>query len=178
METLVKSCPLCGHATHGVATHERMITLDCQSCGGIVHIAFDPPDAPSLRGRITVIRSPRHRREIVLVDDNYGFLTTLGAFLRREGYAVVAEDTWFSAVHYLRHHMPNILITDVRIGNANGWELAAYAKRRHPQMPVVMVTGFEGEQDHAANPWGLPVFLKPFDADDLLGHVRAAVAEQ
>jgi DNA-binding response OmpR family regulator len=65
----------------------------------------------------------------------------------------------------------------VRIGGANGWELAKYVKRHHPTMPVVIVTGFVSGRDPEADRWGLPVFLKPFEPDELLGHVRAVVAE-
>jgi CheY-like chemotaxis protein len=86
----------------------------------------------------------------------------------------VAEATWFGAFRYLRHHLPDILITDVRIGGANGWELATYAKRRRPKMPVVIVTGSASGRDQEEDRWGLPVFLKPFEPDDLLGYLRAA----
>jgi CheY-like chemotaxis protein len=176
METPAKSCPLCGRLTNKWERHERIVTLECRGCGGIVDIEFDPPDDPTLRGRITVIRPSHDAREIVLVDDDLGFLQTFDALLRHEGYAVVAEATWFSALQYLRHHVPDILITDVRIGGANGWELATYVKRHHPTMPVVIVTGFASGRDKDANRWGLPVFLKPFEPDELLGHVRAVVA--
>jgi CheY-like chemotaxis protein len=179
MPYAVKTCPLCGHATSGLeTTPERNVTLQCRGCGGIVNIEFDPPDDPTLRGRITLIRAPLDQREIVLVDDDPGFLQTFGALLRHEGYSVVAEATLFSAVRYLRHHVPDILITDVRIGGENGWALAHYAKRRHPKMPVVIVTGFESSPDQEADRWGLPVFLKPFEPDDLLRHVRAVVPKE
>ena len=146
------------------------------------HYQFDPPDDPRLRGQITVIRPPVsrrpsfRRREIVLVDDDLGFLQTFGALLRLADYAVVTEATWLGAFRYLQRHVPDILITDVRIGGANGWELATYAKRRHPEMPVVIVTGFASGRDQPDERWELPVFLKPFDPDDLLGYLRTAVA--
>ena len=184
MPYAIKWCPFCGHATSGSETLERVIALQCRACGGIVTIEFEPPDDPNLRGVITVIRPPfgrrppLRRREIVLVDDDLGFLQTFGALLRLAGYVVVTEATWFGAFRYLRRHVPDILITDVRIGGENGWELATYAKRRHPRMPVVIVTGFGSGRDQQDDRWGLPVFLKPFDPDDLLGHIRAAVPTQ
>jgi hypothetical protein len=42
---------------------------------------------------------------------------------------------------------------------------------------LVIVTGFASVRDAEADRWHLPVFLKPFEPDDLLGDVRAAVAE-
>jgi DNA-binding NtrC family response regulator len=111
-------------------------------------------------------------REVVLVDDDEGFVETLGALLRSEGYSVVAEPTVSGALDYLASHTPDVLITDIRLGEQNGWTLAKHVTRNRPDVRVIIVTGmadqFEGELEY----WTLPLFLKPFDADQLLDHLR------
>jgi DNA-binding response OmpR family regulator len=110
---------------------------------------------------------------VILVDDDPGFVETLGALLRFEGYAVATELTYSGAVSYLSCHSPDILITDVGLGSQNGWDLAKHATRRQPDLRVIVVTALADHLDSETEYWRLPVFLKPFDPDQLLEHLRA-----
>ena len=114
-------------------------------------------------------------REVLLVDDDAGFVETLRALLEREGLAVIAKGTYATAVQYLSSHSPDVLITDIRLGSASGWDLAKYAKRLRPELPVIVVTAwcsaFEAEVEY----FDLPVFLKPFEPGDLLTYLRSTV---
>ena len=110
----------------------------------------------------------------MLVDDDPGFVETFGALLRHEGYNVRIEQTVPGALQYLSRHEPDILITDVRLGGSqNGWQLAKYATERHPRLRVIVVTALADHADAELEYWQLPVFLKPFDPDELLRHLRS-----
>ncbi len=117
---------------------------------------------------------PARPREIVLVDDDLGFVETFGALLRHEGYSVIPQFTLAGALKYLSTHSPDILITDVRLGAQNGWQLAKYAAQHRPDLRVIVVTALADHLDAEVEYWRLPVFLKPFDPDDLLSHLRMA----
>ncbi|MGH9370528.1 MAG: response regulator [Vicinamibacterales bacterium] len=114
-------------------------------------------------------------REVVLVDDDPGFVETLGALLRFEGYSVVTELTFSAALQYLSRHKADVLITDVSLGakTGNGWQLAKYATRHQPGLRVIVVTALADHLDADIEYWRLPVFLKPFDPDQLLEHLRS-----
>jgi DNA-binding NtrC family response regulator len=116
-------------------------------------------------------RAPRE--EVVLVDDDPGFVETFSALLRHEGYAVVVEPTYAGALQYLKDHTPDVLITDVRLDGHSGWKLAKYASERKPGMRVIVVTGLADHLDAELEYWRLPVFLKPFNPDQLLQHLRS-----
>ena len=114
-------------------------------------------------------------REALLVDDDRGFVDTLATLLRFEGYAVIPEFTFDSAVQYLRTSTPEVLITDIAIGASNGWELVRYANQHKPALSVVVVTG---DADLFAAKWEYfytPVFLKPFDPVELFDYLRRPV---
>jgi two-component system C4-dicarboxylate transport response regulator DctD len=114
-------------------------------------------------------------REALLVDDDRGFVETLGTLLRFEGYAVIPEFTLDSAVQCLCASTPEVLITDIAIGASNGWELVRYANQHKPDLPVVVVTG---DADLFAAKWEYfhtPVFLKPFDPVELFNYLRQRV---
>jgi DNA-binding NtrC family response regulator len=111
-------------------------------------------------------------REVLLVDDDPGFVETLGALLRNAGLAVIAEFTHADALKYLTSHTPDVLITDLRLGNADGWDLAEYASTHQPRLPVVIVTGWASLADDAKQKTDIPIFVKPFDPDALLSYLE------
>ena len=146
----------------------------------MVEIDFDPADDPTLRGRITLLTQPvsvesaGSRPEILLVDDDATFCATLGALLVVEGFSVFTERTLAGATRYLTTSRPDVLITDLALDDDNGWDVAKYAQQRYPMLPIVVVTGFAGAfADVSADRARLPVFVKPFDPDDLLAYIRA-----
>jgi two-component system C4-dicarboxylate transport response regulator DctD len=112
-------------------------------------------------------------RRVMLVDDDPGFVETFGALLRFEGYAVIAESTYNSAREYLSTHSPpDVLITDITIGSSNGWELVRYANQYQPGLPVVVITGLADLHIAKWEYFHTPVFLKPFDPDELFDYLR------
>jgi DNA-binding response OmpR family regulator len=65
------------------------------------------------------------------------------------------------------------LITDVRLGRSSGWDLVQFVRQTHPDLPVIVVTGFhEAITEAEAVRLRVPVFLKPFEPDQLLDYVR------
>jgi DNA-binding response OmpR family regulator len=111
-------------------------------------------------------------REVVIVDDDEGFVATLAAILRVEGYRVVAHHTLDAALEYMASNRPDFLITDLRLGAQSGWTLVDFVRLNQPELPVVVVTGFVDEWQDVALRLGTPVFLKPFDPEDLLSFLR------
>ena len=110
--------------------------------------------------------------EALLIDDDPGFVETLAMLLQLEGYTVISKSTIEAAVQYLDASTPDVLITDIAVGQSNGWELVRYAKQRNPDLHVVVVTG---DADLFAAKWEYfqtPVFLKPFDPVELFDHIR------
>jgi DNA-binding NtrC family response regulator len=121
-----------------------------------------------------LVRGPS-MREVLLVDDDPRFVETLAMLLRLEGYTVTGESTVEAAVQYLSASTPDVLITDIALGRSNGWELVRFANQRNPDLHVIVVTG---DADLFAAKWEYfhtPVFLKPFDPDELLDYLRQHV---
>ncbi len=111
------------------------------------------------------------RRDVLLVDDDTTFVDTFGALLRKAGYAVIARLTEADGLAYLSTDMPDILITDLRLGDGDGWNLVRDARARQPAIPIVIVTGWSYNMDAAADYDRLVVFEKPFDPDLLLQYL-------
>ena len=128
---------------------------------------------PNLERQAHALYDQAGDRELLLVDDDAGFVESLSALLQGAGFAVCAEFTFPSALRYLSSHTPDALITDLHLGEADGWTLVRYATTHQPLLPVVVVTGWSWGEPAVVEDRTIPVFVKPFDPDALLAYLEA-----
>lgn len=108
-------------------------------------------------------------RKILVVDDDRATRVGLVALLQSEGYDVVAADNLKSALKAMAEEAPQLLITDVRLGEFNGLHLAAANRTR---MPVIVITGYpDPVLQETAREFDAEFVLKPVKPADLLALV-------
>ena len=121
-------------------------------------------------------RSPRNdivAKRILFVEDEVLIALPMEMALEDAGCEVVAVLSGTEAIAELDSHARDftVLITDIKIPGANGWEVARRARELHPRIGIVYASGDSGI-DWRSN--GLPgsIFLqKPYSNDEL---IRAA----
>jgi CheY-like chemotaxis protein len=87
------------------------------------------------------------KRNILLVDDEPSIRLVLKAVLESAGYTVSTAEDGFVALRSIRNNLPNLLISDLRMPNMNGFELLAVVREKFPQIPVIAISGeFVGDQ--------------------------------
>ena len=79
----------------------------------------------------------------------------------------------------LEHDSPQVLISDIRMPGMSGIELLRAVKRKHPALPVIVMTAFSDlESAVSAFQGGAFEYLpKPFDVDKAVELIRRAVDE-
>jgi CheY-like chemotaxis protein len=115
---------------------------------------------------------------LLVVDDEVLVAMTLAAELRQRGATVFEAFAPAEALRLLDEH-PEIeaLITDVRMPEMSGPDLARKARATRPRLAVVFCTGYSDERDAAAfNGW--PVLAKPFAVDSLVPMLNRALARR
>src|SRR4051812_20098090 len=115
---------------------------------------------------------------ILIVDDDPALLRLLSLRLRSEGHDVVEAASGEAALGVLDHELPQLLITDMRMGGMDGLQLFEAVHRRHPLLPVLMLTA-HGTIADAVKALRRGVFgyvAKPFEARDLMAEVDRALA--
>jgi two-component system, NtrC family, response regulator GlrR len=115
---------------------------------------------------------------ILIVDDDAALLRLLELRLRAEGHDVVEATSGEAALARLDHELPELLITDLRMGGMDGLQLFEAVHRRHPLLPVLMLTA-HGTIADAVKALQRGVFgyiAKPFEARDLMAEVERALA--
>ena len=118
-----------------------------------------------------------HAGDILLVDDDPDLLKLISLRLTSAGYRVRTADSGETALAVLAVTRPSAVITDLRMPGIDGLQLFDAIHRQHPALPVIILTAHGTIPDAvSATQRGLFGFLtKPFDSQDLLQKVAAAV---
>jgi two-component system, NtrC family, response regulator GlrR len=114
---------------------------------------------------------------ILIVDDDPALLRLLEMRLQQEGHQVLQAGSGERALALLEHELPEMMVTDLRMAGMDGLELFDAVHRRHPLLPVLMLTAHGTIPDAVkALQRGLFGFLpKPFEARELMAEVARAL---
>ena len=79
---------------------------------------------------------------ILVVDDDEIILTSLSEFLRLEGYGVETASSFQEASAHLASATFQVVVADVSMPGADGFELLKMIRNRYPDTAVIMITGY------------------------------------
>ena len=118
------------------------------------------------------------RRRILLADDSVTIQKVIELTFMDEDYEVRAVSNGDEAIQALPETDPDVVIADVHMPGANGYEVCRRSKARKPEVPVLLLVGtFEPFDEAQARSAGADSFLKkPFDSQELLQRVGDLMA--
>lgn len=124
-------------------------------------------------------------QKILLVDDEPNIRIVLSTVLEQAGYTVELAEDGFAALRKIQQGIPNLVITDLRMPNMNGFELLSVLRMRFPELPTIVISGeflaVDGQQGALGDAffekghYELPDFLAKIS--DLLASPRRRIAE-
>ena len=116
-------------------------------------------------------------RRILVVDDDANLLKLLSMRLQKEGFTVVEAASGEEALGKLAASTPELVITDMRMGGMDGLALFEAVNRRHPSLPVIILTAHGNIPDavHATRKGVFSYLTKPFEARALMLEVDRAL---
>ena len=80
-------------------------------------------------------------KRILVVDDEPSIRFVFSALLEREGYTVDVAEDGFVALRKVRKAKPDLVITDLRMPNMNGFELLSVLRTKFPELPTIAISG-------------------------------------
>lgn len=112
---------------------------------------------------------------ILLVDDDAELSALVGELLAREGWRTHAVLTGGDGDRALATLLPEVVLLDVMLPDANGYDLCRRWRAAHPALGIVMLTARGDPLDRVL---GLEIgaddyLAKPFEARELVARVRA-----
>lgn len=117
---------------------------------------------------------------LVLVDDEPALLDVLAAACSADGHSVVTFSSSSDALHYLRTHPADLLITDIVMTQPDGFRLVAAARNLHPELLAILLTGYATRysiEDMLAC-GATDLLFKPFRLQELRARIRLADARR
>jgi len=117
--------------------------------------------------------------KILICEDNQLALRAMSVVLEREGYDPVTVSDGNRAIEELRKTDFDLAIVDIHMPYHSGLEVIRFLRTElKKQTPVLIVSAFSDPQmqRQAGEMRVSGYIMKPFDPDDLLRKIRAAVA--
>lgn len=109
-------------------------------------------------------------RVVLVVDDDRSVLEVIAGMLEELGCEVISAQSGPEAIATLGSDSRiEILITDINMPEMDGHELAQCAKRLHPDLKILQLSGRERRRD------GYPMIRKPFSLEDLAATMQRTV---
>ncbi len=120
-------------------------------------------------------------QNIVIIDDELQVLDLGTSILESLGYKVASFNEAKTALAFLREDTSvDLVITDLTMPEMSGVELAASIKVFHPNIPIVLWTGYKDDIASESLKSNLisRILQKPFDIEDLAQAVNQVIASK
>lgn len=112
---------------------------------------------------------PRHRaiRDVLIVEDDDDFRVLMTEIVEALGYNTEGVPDAESALQRVARKRPDVIISDFKLPGLSGEELIREVKAEHPDLPVVLITGYAPSLDGSEFADGAAdaFLLKPFRID-------------
>jgi FixJ family two-component response regulator len=115
---------------------------------------------------------------ISVVDDDVWVRESLDSLIRSVGQEVTLFASAEEFLNSAHPRKPDCLILDVRLPGMSGLELHHHLLRQKRNLPVIFITAHASDDSaraEAASDWTVAYLTKPFNEDELLGAIEAAL---
>ena len=111
---------------------------------------------------------------ILLIDDEEAFVTTLQERLEMRGFSPRVALNGQSGLDMIAEEPPDVIVLDLRMPGMSGLEVLRRIRSQWPGLPVIMLSGHGSDQDFEAcvNLGAARYHKKPLDIEELLESIR------
>ncbi|MET0660644.1 MAG: response regulator, partial [Steroidobacteraceae bacterium] len=164
--------------SHG-ATHIRSAVG-----AGTTVIMVLPSASPPVMSAAPVVEansataSERPDASVLVVDDDRQVRRIMVTSLRARGYRVAEASSGAEALNLMSASRPDLLLIDFSMPGRNGAEVARSARQIHPQLKVLIVSGYADLAAIADAIGSVPLLQKPFDPETLTTMVERVLNDE
>ena len=120
------------------------------------------------------------KARLLVADDDRWLLESMADWLASEGYSVQTAGSIEETTKHLARESFDLLLSDVRFDDGDGMNLLRKARKRFPELPILMMTGYAGP-DAARDSIAAGAFemlTKPIIDDELQTAIQRALKQK
>ncbi len=117
------------------------------------------------------------QKSILLIDDDESLRRVTQYNLSSKGFKVITAESGKQGLEHFETYSPDIVVSDVKLGDMNGLDILEQIKITSPDTPVIIITAF-GSIEMAVQAMHKGAFnfiTKPFDRDILILSCKKAL---
>ncbi len=113
--------------------------------------------------------------KILIIDDEEEFVTTLTERLNIRGYEAKGVTNFSEALQYIKE-IPDVVILDIGLRDADGLEVLKKIKEINPLIQVIMLSGYGDDEriNKSLQNGALDYLIKPVEIEDLVSKIEYA----
>jgi len=117
---------------------------------------------------------------ILLVDDDHYLADSMGQWLSEQGFAIEIAGTLAAAKAKLKQSSYALVMTDLRLGDDDGFDLIHHVHRSHPSTSILVITGYATPETavDAVRAGAFDVLTKPLIDDEILLAIHRATSQR
>lgn len=115
-----------------------------------------------------------HSLDCLLVDDDPLIRLCVETMMRSAGHLVTTAVDGAAAVRALADHRYDVVVSDIRMPNLDGWGLFEHLRATWPETDVILMTAYATQPDamRAMMKGACDYLPKPVDAEELTQHLQ------
>ena len=119
-------------------------------------------------------------KTVLVIDDREQSLKAVSTAMRLSGYCVLSATDGASGIRYLQDETVHLVVTDLKMPGMDGMEVLAAAKRRDPNIEVIVMTAYGSVESavEAMKKGAYDYLTKPINLEELRLKVRGALEKQ
>ncbi len=115
--------------------------------------------------------------QVLVVDDSRDIRGLIALLLRKQGYRVLEAEDGLAAQVILMTEHPALVISDLQMPLCDGWEILSYCHARHPEIPVLIVSGTAWGQRPEIECWAAGFLPKAFRIEQFHSEIQRLVGQ-
>ncbi|GIW21151.1 MAG: hypothetical protein KatS3mg068_0158 [Candidatus Sericytochromatia bacterium] len=120
------------------------------------------------------------KKKILIVDDEQNITWSMEKYLSKEGYFIATADSAKKGAELLNTSPFDLVITDMKMPEVDGFQFLNWIKKNHPKSKVVIMTAFGSPsiRETAKQLGAFRYFEKPVDLNQLRKFINETLADK